>query len=167
MLFSDWEYLPFSLCPIQILPFLKRPLRRLHRHISFGSIIAHLKLLIIIRCSRYNISLDSTKAYLKLLIIIIIIFVLLPQGGYKFLKDGIFLSASTWHRSGPMLAMKYSASSVVKEASISWSQSGPKHGTKGISQLKTVSSWRLRTSLLPHTTKMVLCWLKAGKVHLP
>lgn len=28
---SDLEYLPFALCPIQILPFLKRPLRSLHR----------------------------------------------------------------------------------------------------------------------------------------
>lgn len=56
---------PLFSMSIQTFPFLKRPLRSLCHNSSFGSIIVHLKLLIVTRCSRYNGSLDSVKTQLR------------------------------------------------------------------------------------------------------
>ena len=93
-----------------------------------------------------------------------------PQGDYKLLKHRIFPFASTRHKPGPMLAMKYLILSIVTEVSVSWSQGGSKHSTQEISQLKAVSSWQLRISelfLLSHTTQKVICWLNVWKAHSP
>ena len=106
--------------------------------------------------------------------ILLSFFVLPPQGDYKLLKHRIFPFASTRHKPGPMLPMKYLILSVVTEVSISWSQSGTKHSTQGISQLKAVSYWQLRISelfLLSHTTQkspmLAECWESPHSLNTP
>lgn len=105
--------------------------------------------------SRHSISFGSNVAYLTLIITLI----LPPQGHSKLLEGRIFLSVSTWDR--PMLATKYLVSSIVKVVSISWSQNGTEHSTKGILWLKAVSFWLLNTPGLSYHL-MLLKWSYVG-----